>query len=54
MYKITYKIRVFDEKCFITNRAERYHVTCETIEQALQLASDFLLFNYEIISIRKI
>lgn len=46
MYKITYKIRPFYDK--------RYSIMCDTIEQALQLVTDFLVCNYEILSIRKL
>ena len=46
MYKISYKIRPSFDK--------RYAVTCETIEQAIRLASDFLMCGYEILTIRKV
>ena len=46
MYKIYYKIRPsFDN---------RYFFFFETIEQALRLASDFLMCGYEILTIRKV
>lgn len=46
MFKITYKIRPY--------YTDRYSLMCNSIEQALQLANDFLGCNYEIISIRKV
>lgn len=46
MYKIRYKIRNGNDTV--------YTLTCDSIEQALQLAKDMLLCQYEIIWIRQV